>query len=74
MPMKATLASCWSFLFVFAVSMTCSVSVRAQESSVTDIDQLKAQMNSQQKLLEKQQAQIQALESALAEEQGSCST
>jgi hypothetical protein len=68
--MKATLASCWSFLFVFAVSMTCSVSVLAQESSATDIDQLKAQMNSQQKLLEKQQAQIQALESALAEEQG----
>jgi hypothetical protein len=68
-PMKATLASCWSCLFVFAVSMTCSVSARAQESSATDIDQLKAQMNSQQKLLEKQQAQIQALESALAEEQ-----
>jgi hypothetical protein len=56
------------FLFVFSAQITWSVSVLAQELSAPDIDQLKAQMNSQQKLLEKQQARIEALESALAEQ------
>src|SRR5215510_8693206 len=63
--MKATAA----FLFVLSVLLRSSASVLAQESSATDIDQLKAQMRLQQKLLEKQQEQIQALESALAEQQ-----
>jgi len=58
------------FFFLFAVLLAPSVSVLAQSSpATTDIDQLKAQMNAQQKLLEKQQAHIQALESALAEQQ-----
>jgi hypothetical protein len=43
--------------------------VLAQEFSAPDIDQLKVQVNSQQKLLEKQQARIDALERALAEQQ-----
>ena len=58
------------FLFLFAVLLATSLSVLAQSSpATTDIEQLKAQMNAQQKLLEKQQAHIQALESALAEQQ-----
>jgi len=63
--MKATAA----LLFVFFFLLTSSAVMLAQESSATDIDQLKAQMRLQQKLLEKQQEQIQALESALAEQQ-----
>jgi hypothetical protein len=63
--MKATAA----FLLVSSVLTTSSVSLRAQESSVTEIDKLKAQINSQHEMLENQQARIQALESALAEQQ-----
>jgi hypothetical protein len=63
--MKATAA----FLLASSVLATSSVSLRAQESSVTEIDQLKAQVNSQHEMLENQQARIQALESALAEQQ-----
>src|SRR5215469_13979026 len=68
LPMKATLASCLSYLIVVFISMASAVSVLAQEISASGIDQLKAQMNSQQKLIEKQQARIDALESALAEQ------
>ena len=68
--MKTTVASCLFYPFVVSVLMTSSVSVLAQEfSAPRDIEQLKAQINSQQKLLEKQQAHIEALESALAEQQ-----
>jgi hypothetical protein len=67
--MKTTVASCLFCLFVVSVLMTSSVSVLAQQfSAPRDIDQLEAQINSQQKLLEKQQAHIEALESALAEQ------
>jgi septal ring factor EnvC (AmiA/AmiB activator) len=58
-----------AFSSAFFVLITSSVSVLGQGSSMTDTDQLRAQMNSQQKLLEQQQARIQALESALAEQQ-----
>jgi hypothetical protein len=66
--MKVAVASCLSFLIVVSVSMTSSISVLGQETSASGIDQLKAQMNSQQTLIEKQQARIDALESALAEQ------
>ena len=66
--MKAAVASCSSFLIVISVSMTSSISVLGQEISASGIDQLKAQMNSQQTLIEKQQARIDALELALAEQ------
>ena len=67
--MKTTVASCLFCPLVFSVLMTSSVSVLAQEFLASrDIDQLKAQINSQQKLLENQQAHIEALESALAEQ------
>jgi len=57
-------------LFLFSLLLTTSLAVLAQSSAgTTDIEQLKAQMNAQQKLLEKQQAHIQALESALSEQQ-----
>src|SRR5271165_2574292 len=57
------------FLSLFVFSLGTSVSVPAQTLQASDIEQLKAQMSTQQRLLEKQQAQIQALESALAEQQ-----
>ena len=58
-----------SFLSLFVVLLGTSVSVPAQASQAVDIEQLKAQMSAQQRLLEKQQAHIQVLESALAEQQ-----
>jgi hypothetical protein len=67
--MKITVAGCLFSLFVFSASMRSSMYVLAQEFSAPDIDQLKVQVNSQQKLLEKQQARIDALERALAEQQ-----
>ena len=57
-----------TFFCIALVFMTPSASLLAQESSAANIDQLKAQMNSQQKVLEQQQAHIEALESALAEQ------
>src|SRR5271166_24739 len=57
------------FLSVFVVLLGTSLSDRAQTSQVNDVAQLKEQMSAQQTLLEKQQAHIQALESALAEQQ-----
>ena len=56
-------------VLVIALALVIPLSVKAQSSSVTEIDELKAQMKAQQKLLEKQQAQIQTLESALATQQ-----
>jgi hypothetical protein len=56
-------------LLVTALAVAIPLSMKAQSSSVTEIDELKAQMKAQQKLLEKQQAQIQTLESALATQQ-----
>ncbi len=54
-------------LFV-ALAVVRPLAVNAQ-SSATEIDELKAEMSVQQKLLEKQQAHIEALESALAAQQ-----
>jgi len=45
------------------------LSMKAQSSSAGEMDELKAQMKAQQKLLEKQQARIETLESALATQQ-----
>ena len=59
-----------AMLFLLVFLLATSLAVIAQSSTATsDIEQLKVQMNAQQKLLEKQQAHIQALESALAEQQ-----
>jgi hypothetical protein len=57
-----------SFLLLLAVLLGTSVSASAQTSQAAHMEQLKGQMNAQQKLLEKQQAQIQALESALEQQ------
>jgi len=67
----------YSLLLFVALLLASPLCVLAQTSSEvpqsttasSDIEQLKAQMNAQQKLLEKQQSHIQALESALAEQQ-----
>jgi hypothetical protein len=59
-------------VLVFALAVVMPLSLKAQSSSAsleTEIDELKAQIKAQQKLLEKQQAQIQTLESALATQQ-----
>src|SRR5271165_6323816 len=59
-----------AMLFLLVFLLATSLAVIAQSSTATsDIEQLKVQMNAQQKLLEKQQTHIQALESALAEQQ-----
>jgi hypothetical protein len=56
-------------LLVIALALVIPLSMKAQSASLTEIDGLKAQMKAQQKVLEKQQAQIQTLESALATQQ-----
>src|SRR5271166_5747753 len=56
-------------LLVIALAVAIPLSMKAQSSSATEMDELKTQMKAQQKLLEKQQAQIQTLESALATQQ-----
>src|SRR6516225_623286 len=56
-------------LLVIALAIVIPLSMKAQSSSVTEMDELKAQLKAQQKQLEKQQAQIQTLESALATQQ-----
>lgn len=56
-------------LLVVALVVLTPLSIKAQSSSETEMNELKAQLKAQQKLLEKQQAQIQALESALATQQ-----
>jgi len=58
-----------AFLFVFAALTISSGPAPAQQSSESDIDQLKAKIDSQQKLLEEQQAQIRLLQANLAEQQ-----
>jgi len=50
------------FLSVISMLVTASTNVSAQASSTSDVDSLKAQV-------EKQQARIEALESALAAQQ-----
>jgi hypothetical protein len=55
-------------VLVIVLAVLMPLSMKAQ-SSATEMDELKAQMRAQQKLLEKQQAQIQTLESALATQQ-----
>ena len=54
---------------LLALAVLIPVSMKAQSSSVTEMDELKAQLKAQQKLLERQQAEIQTLESALATQQ-----
>ena len=56
-------------LLVIALAVAIPLSMKAQSSSETELDELKAQMKEQQKLLEKQQARIETLESALATQQ-----
>ena len=57
-------------LLVIALAVVViSLSMKAQSPSETELDELKAQMKEQQKLLEKQQARIETLESALATQQ-----
>src|SRR6516225_5207846 len=56
-------------LLVIALVVVIPVSMKAQSSSVSEIDELKAQMKAQQKLLREQQAEIQTLKSALATQQ-----
>jgi hypothetical protein len=57
-----------SSLLLIAALLRSSIPVYAQTSQADDIEQLKAQMNVQQRLLEKQEAHIQALEAALSEQ------
>src|SRR5215469_1403792 len=66
--MKATIV-CRRFLFVFSILVMSSVPAFGQAFSASDAEQLKAQVNSQQKMLQKQEAHIEAIESALAEQQ-----
>lgn len=62
-----SLVSC---LLLFTVLLATSLSALAQSSpATTDIEQLKSLVGAQQKALEQQQAQIQKLQSALAEQQ-----
>jgi len=57
-------------LLVIALAVVViPLSMKAQSSTETELDELKAQMKAQQKLLEKQQARIETLESALATQQ-----
>jgi hypothetical protein len=56
-------------VLVVTLVVLIPLSMKAQSSSANDMDELKAQVKAQQKLLEKQQAQIQNLESALATQQ-----
>jgi hypothetical protein len=53
-------------LLVVALVVMIPLLMKAQSSSVTEIDELKAEMKAQQKLLQEQQAEIQTLKSALA--------
>jgi len=66
--MKATIV-CRRFLFVFSILGMSAVPAFGQAFSAFDAEQLKAQVNSQQKMLQKQEAHIEALESTLAEQQ-----
>ena len=63
--MKAKVAS----LFISSALAISSGPVVAQQSSTSDIDLLKTQISSQQKLLEEQQAEIRLLQANLAEQQ-----
>lgn len=53
---------------IFAVSVGCSSLGAETESSPSEIEQPKSPVSAQQKGLEQQQAQIQKLQSALAEQ------
>ena len=55
-------------IFALVFLMSCNLSKAQTSSGATEVDQLKSLLTAQQKTLEHQQAQIEALQQALAEQ------